>query len=622
LALERAFAIVVVQRIRMRAVGGVVFLGLLSGWTQDQGLKLTWAIPSTHAAFFDVFDGTRGGRVGEFCLLPCEVDGTIRSNVGSELPWQFVVKPVPEGARIGVPWKVDDVAFRENLGALSPVKVVGHYFAKSPRKIRPTDLLKATPGKEKGDAVECVIIEGRFDLFLQKQTGDPDKAIASLVTVAARRTADGALIAGRYALRGRLEGLPDPAGAAVLAKVEEERELKLREPLQELSQVALKERIDKAVEKGTHWLRSQQRQDGSLSDPKWNAFSGGFGATAFSLLALLHSGIAVSDPVIGKGMGYIGRMRNTPTLTYDLAIKLMAIEAKYLPLRDFEEAVTFSEEAVRKSLSARVAKDDREAASEAVRILLECQGKHGAFGYTREGDTPNFSSLQYCLLGLKSGSRLGSPIPVNVWKRALSALEQAARLEDKESELTFTTSDGVERRTLERPRVWPYYYPRTQVNWETSTMVTAALTCAAIIRSELVRAGAWDDATEQRIAPLEKGALAWLQQHHSMRASLPEGAWAASAMHYYHLYSLERAMMLSRVAKLGDHDWYLEGAALLLSWQRGDGRWESHQGIPLVDTAFALLFLKRATIPVETPSGVASVDARKPSKAPVEGDKR
>lgn len=42
----------------------------------------------------------------------------------------------------------------------------------------------------------------------------------------------------------------------------------------------------------------------------------------------------------------------------------------------------------------------------------------------------------------------------------------------------------------------------------------------------------------------------------------------------------------------GAHDWYREGADLLLSLQRENGSWGDH-----VETAFAVLFLKRATSP-------------------------
>ncbi|HLY10340.1 MAG TPA: hypothetical protein VKW04_13635, partial [Planctomycetota bacterium] len=64
---------------------------------------------------------------------------------------------------------------------------------------------------------------------------------------------------------------------------------------------------------------------------------------------------------------------------------------------------------------------------------------------------------------------------------------------------------------------------------------------------------------------------------------------------YYDLYSLERAMMISKTEKLGDRDWYRDGAAFILANQGPEGEW-----IDTTDTCFALLFLKKAFVAVAT----------------------
>jgi hypothetical protein len=63
--------------------------------------------------------------------------------------------------------------------------------------------------------------------------------------------------------------------------------------------------------------------------------------------------------------------------------------------------------------------------------------------------------------------------------------------------------------------------------------------------------------------------------------------------HYYYLYGLERAGMLADRKWIGMHDWYREGAEYLLERQSGLGSWGDD-----VQTCFALLFLKRSTMPV------------------------
>jgi len=56
---------------------------------------------------------------------------------------------------------------------------------------------------------------------------------------------------------------------------------------------------------------------------------------------------------------------------------------------------------------------------------------------------------------------------------------------------------------------------------------------------------------------------------------------------------------------IGKHNWYRDGAEFFLKAQRGDGSWAGEGGTAVWDTCFAILFLRRATRPLED---VASVD--------------
>jgi hypothetical protein len=81
-------------------------------------------------------------------------------------------------------------------------------------------------------------------------------------------------------------------------------------------------------------------------------------------------------------------------------------------------------------------------------------------------------------------------------------------------------------------------------------------------------------------------------------------------MIFGYLYGMERASILWEIQNIGGHDWYLEGAALILSWQKPDGSWTGPHGSTVIDTAWALLFLKRGTLPLDmTRPRIASVDA-------------
>jgi hypothetical protein len=96
-------------------------------------------------------------------------------------------------------------------------------------------------------------------------------------------------------------------------------------------------------------------------------------------------------------------------------------------------------------------------------------------------------------------------------------------------------------------------------------------------------------------------AFAWLEHHFAVLYNPPSGA---PAWHYYYLYGLERAAVLGGRDLLGTKDWYLEGARYLVGAQRPDGRWSTgalgfaeFEASDALDTAWAILFLARATRP-------------------------
>ena len=65
----------------------------------------------------------------------------------------------------------------------------------------------------------------------------------------------------------------------------------------------------------------------------------------------------------------------------------------------------------------------------------------------------------------------------------------------------------------------------------------------------------------------------------------------------YALYGIERAGVLGGRSTMAGKPWYAPGARRLVDEQGRDGLWTGSYE-PSVDTAFAILFLKRATVPV------------------------
>ena len=56
----------------------------------------------------------------------------------------------------------------------------------------------------------------------------------------------------------------------------------------------------------------------------------------------------------------------------------------------------------------------------------------------------------------------------------------------------------------------------------------------------------------------------WLRRHFTVQGNPSSSARHSRLWHYYYLYGLERAGRLSARRKIGEHDWYREGAKFLV----------------------------------------------------------
>ncbi len=585
----------------------------IGAWSQDQKAEydLTWKLQHSQAASYDVFDGQKGTALGEYRLLGCEVDGTLGANGYEELPNRFLFRAPKDKIKVGSQWQVKQTVFGDVMGLMSPSEVVGLYHVRAIKKIKLEELFKAALKGKKTEAVEAAVVEGQFEMsrcnWSNGVMGPPEKKpSASMATTTVVRLSDGAIIGGRTILRGRTEEFTRMMGGPVIGKADEVREVILREPLLEISKKNLQDEINQSIQRGVKWLKGQGGNDGAVWDKPGYPLGtmGGVGATALAMDALMHAGVSDKEASVRNAFLYCQGKRSSQS--YDYSLRLMAIESKYLPAERFLNVETFSEENAREQIAKSISKEDKETVAELSQLLLECQGRHGAFGYTKGIDEPNLSSTHYALLGLKSAARMGYAVPPDVWKRAHLVVAAGAVQVGNQVKLDVTWKGGAAETRTVLPYAWPYYVPvQGQKPWAstpTSTMVTAALTSIAVCRSELLRTKEWTGAMETKAEELIWGGLAWIKGNYSIRGSKPEGLWWGPAMVYYFLFSLERACVMLEVESIGGHDWYLEGAEVILSWQRGDGHWEGTLNTPVVDTSFALLFLRRAAVPVATAS--------------------
>jgi hypothetical protein len=145
----------------------------------------------------------------------------------------------------------------------------------------------------------------------------------------------------------------------------------------------------------------------------------------------------------------------------------------------------------------------------------------------------------------------------------------------------------------------------------TGSMTTSGVAALAICKANLEGTSFFSRHKEKLNQGLRDGC-AWLAHNFSVSKNPSSPYW-----HYYYLYGLERAGILSLARKLGEHDWYEEGANYLLAQQKPDGSWPGQKGHkeekkiprgkmtfeivplhPVITTCFAVLFLKRATTPI------------------------
>ena len=115
----------------------------------------------------------------------------------------------------------------------------------------------------------------------------------------------------------------------------------------------------------------------------------------------------------------------------------------------------------------------------------------------------------------------------------------------------------------------------------------------------------------------DKGVLrgmGWLAKNYTVTQNPRKTNFAT----YYYLYGLERLGLLFGTEKIGRHWWYAEGADVLLKAQTGFGMWQPPDRTPEqphVNSCFAILFLRRGTVPLgKERKSVASGSARHPGK--------
>lgn len=192
--------------------------------------------------------------------------------------------------------------------------------------------------------------------------------------------------------------------------------------------------------------------------------------------------------------------------------------------------------------------------------LIDTQETDGTWSYP--SGTPDLSNTQYASLGLWSAAKAGVRADADVWQAlAVGTLAYGA------------SGDGGFG-----------YHRNTKV--PTGSMTTAGVGTLALCEQQLGLAGHLEPEIGSSLLTGRDQGLDWLASHFAVGRN-PNGGGHA---HYY-MYGLERMAAFAGLTRVGDHDWYAEGAEWLIERQAADGSWMGRH----VETCFAILFLQRAT---------------------------
>jgi hypothetical protein len=394
----------------------------------------------------------------------------------------------------------------------------------------------------------------------------------------------------------------------------------------------LQQRVNEAIKKGVKWLRKSQLKDGSWGPVRANSVYGKpevrgdfvrdeVGPTAFAIFTLAKCGVKKNDRAIKRGLQWL-QMRtlkahdvmggpapqrdetthgqvggNYALSTYESAAIVMMIEAVYERSAKLtgkhKKRRLYSENAMSPPRRSKIPKDawrwmhDRVVHLTVGRTrkvggargkastsrIPGTQNKNGGWRYGQANGDQDLSATQIVLLGLRSASQAGYPIDKvapNTWKWAANFV-----------------------RSVQAPDGGFSYQPGHR---NTAGMDACGIACLVICKEQMLLAG-------QPVPPWIDGAIKKGLDHLN-------GIWnprynTGGRHHYYMLYAVERVGDLTGRAEFNGLNWYFRGAEFLLEAQADDGSWTDATAFRPHDTlgtCFALLFLKRATIPTVTVS--------------------
>lgn len=319
------------------------------------------------------------------------------------------------------------------------------------------------------------------------------------------------------------------------------------------------EQVRASIDHAVAYLKRQQTAGGAWRDQI--GYAGG--VSSLATLALLNAGVPPDDEAMQKALKYLRGLKSTQT--YVVALQTMVFCAAE-PKKDLL--------LIRQN--AKWLEDTQVRSGE----------RKGAWSYPAgpSGGGGDPSNSQFALLALYEAERAGIKVSERTWRLAMTYWQQ------------LQLPDGS----------WRY----SGVQAASGSMTCAGISSMIIAAGELnagdaqVIDGVVQCCGSQNANDSIDRGLAWLERNFSVHTN-PSGAGRGATQNnwlLYYLYGLERAGRMSARRFIGQHDWYREGAEMLVREQDNlSGFWKGtgpHETNELIGTSFALLFLAKGRRPV------------------------
>lgn len=399
---------------------------------------------------------------------------------------------------------------------------------------------------------------------------------------------------------------------------------------------AFKARVNASIDAGVAWLRTKQKSTGNFPAYGDNLPPNTYqpldlGVNALVLLTLAKSGVPADDKAVDRLKGWCfanhANMKGLKkVMTYPSSVLLMALEALYHPAPKDEQDVRrdrYGTTITRRKTPCRYPGPVSALVDELVRFLKDSFAAK-AKGWRYPGNTVgapegpvDLSNTQYALLGLNAAARCGVNVPPEIYLKTLDYLLATQARDGLPAEL-FVESSAWEPGADDVPR-WlsagkrtarAFPYMPGSKEGSTGSMTAAGVACLAMVKERLTEASKLTPETSKRIDAAMLDGIAWLSDTFTVSEN-PVFPAGGAPWHYYYLYGIERVGALTGVRHFAKTDWYRAGADHLVGAQEKDGGWRRAGAKPgamadeneseVVQTCFALLFLKRSTSPPTVP---------------------